>query len=190
MIAKLTGIIAEIEPGKTIIDVNGVGYKVFISNTALEQLIQNQGESVSLFIYSAIRDTAFDLYGFTEKEDQDFFELLLTISGIGPKSALQIINTAPVETLKEGILTGDATYLTKISGIGKKNAEKIILSLKDKVGSIENDSVNTEGGGMAIEALVGLGYSEREAREVIQKIGKGGTTEEILKEALKQLGKA
>lgn len=189
MIAKLTGIIDELNLGNIIIDVQGVGYKVFISGKSLETLTHLKGDKTSLFIYSAIRDTAFDLYGFIEKSDKDFFELLLTVSGIGPKSALSILDTAPVETLREGIFSGDAVYLSKISGIGKKSAEKIILGLKDKLGAMDDSTINTSGGGMAIQALVQIGYSEKEAREVIQKIDKSLTTEEIVKEALKSLGK-
>lgn len=187
MIAKLTGIIDELNLGSLILDVKGVGYKVFISGKALETLTHEKDTEVSLFIYSAIRDTAFDLYGFIDKTDQEFFELLLTVSGIGPKSALSILDTASVQTLREGIYSGDANYLSKISGIGKKSAEKIIVGLKDKLGVMDNTNVNTSGGGMAIEALVQLGYSEREAREVIQKIDKSLTAEEIIKEALKNL---
>lgn len=185
MIAKLTGDIQHVEPGIVVVDVGGVGYKVFVSTKA--SLVGN----TSIFIHTVVRENAIDLYGFSKKSDQDFFELLLTISGIGPKSALAILDSAPVETLHEGILSGDATYLTKVSGIGKKSAEKIVVELKDKLGALESGQVvNTEGSGMAIQALIQLGYNEREAREAVQKIDKGGTTEDIVKEALKNLGQS
>lgn len=187
MIAKLTGIVDELHLGHIVLNVHGVGYKVFVTGQTLETLTHAEKNEVSLHIYSAIRDTAFDLYGFITQSEQDFFELLLTISGVGPKSALAILNTAPVTTLIEGITTGDASYLSKISGIGKKSAEKIVIGLKDKLGALETESVNTEGGGLAIEALTQLGYSERDARETIQKIDKTLSAEDMIKEALKHM---
>lgn len=188
MIKKLIGEIDEIELGSIILNVNNVGYEVFITNNFAQNL--RTGDKKSIYIHHVVRETTEDLYGFDKKEELDFFELLLSISGIGPKSALGILNSAPIETIKEGVASGDASHLTKVSGIGKKSAEKIIIELKDKLGSLDyHNGSNFEGGGMAIEALTALGYSERDAREVIQKIDRNLSTEEMVKEALKNLGK-
>ena len=116
MIAKLTGKVDEVFLGSLILEVSGVGYKVFLSNGNLSGL--TTGKEISLLIYHVIRETASDLYGFMKKEEKDFFELLLSVSGIGPKSALAVLNSASIETLHEGITSGDASYLTKVSGIG------------------------------------------------------------------------
>jgi Holliday junction DNA helicase RuvA len=188
MIAKITGTVDELKKqfGYAIIDVSGIGYKVFITNGAMQNI--KEGANVSLHTHHVIRENIQDLYGFTDSAELEFFNLLLGISGIGPKSALGILNTAPIETIKEGIASGDASHLTKVSGIGKKSAEKIIIELKDKLGSLEShEGSNFEGGGMAIEALTALGYSDREAREAMQKIDKNLTTEEMVREALKNL---
>lgn len=188
MIRKLTGIVTDVDLGSVILDVNGVGYWLRVSNTTLSNLTHSAESEITLFTYLAVRENSMDLYGFMTKEDLQFFELLLGISGIGPKSALGILDCAPVETIKEGVAGGDAVYLSKISGISKKVSEKIILQLKDKIGSMESQSKNNNtNGGMAIEALVQLGYSERDARETIQKISKDLSTEDMIKEALKNL---
>ena len=185
MIAKLTGKVDEIFLNSLIIDVSGVGYKVNVSNETLQKV--HTGNTISLFTHHAIRENSMDLYGFINKEELDFFTLLISVSGIGPKSALAIMDSTPLETLKEGIMSGDASYLTKVSGIGKKSASKIIIELRDKLGSL-NDDFNTSGSGEAIEALVSLGYSERNAREAIQNVDRNTNTEIIVREALKILG--
>ncbi|MFT5179700.1 MAG: Holliday junction DNA helicase RuvA [Candidatus Paceibacteria bacterium] len=187
MIASIRGKVLEVGVGSLIIDTNGIGYLVKVTNTTL-QSIRTDNET-SLFTHMAVRENSMDLYGFPVREELDFFGLLITISGIGPKSALAILDSSSIETLKEGIMSGDASYLTKVSGIGKKSAEKIIIELRDKLGTLDlSGGVNTEGSGAAIEALVSLGYSERDARDVISKIDRSLSTEEIIKEALKNLG--
>jgi holliday junction DNA helicase RuvA len=187
MIAKIKGVIEEIYIDGTVIDVSGVGYFLFLTNYTLTTL--SAGQKVSFYTFHALRENASDLYGFNSQEELYFFKLLISISGIGPKSALGILNTAPIETIKEGIKTGDASYLTKVSGIGKKSAEKIIVELKDKLGMMdENNRSKVIGSGDAIEALTALGYSLGEAREAIQRIeNKNLPTEEIVKKALKNL---
>lgn len=187
MIAKIRGTVEEADLNFIIVDVSGIGYKVFVNNSLLSTV--KKGSPIDLFTYLAVRENSQDLYGFVSKEEKNFFELLLTISGIGPKSALAILNTAPIETIREGVLSGDVGHLTKVSGIGRKNAEKIIVGLKDKIGSIEGQEFsNLSGSGTAIEALTSLGYSERDARKVIQKLDKNLSAEEMIKEALKQIG--
>jgi holliday junction DNA helicase RuvA len=186
MIRKLVGEIDEISENELILNVGGVGYLVRIANSTLLNL--RTGMSVGLYTHHAIRENASDLYGFLDKNDLDFFELLLGISGIGPKSALGIINTAPVKTIIEGIQSGNADHLAKISGIGKKSAEKILVGLKDKIEVCAGGGDGAHSGATdAIEALTALGYSLNDARAAVQKQDNSLSTEEIIKQALKNL---
>lgn len=197
MIAYLSGKIIDKDEQSIVLDVNGVGYRVFIS-TGLNLSVKIS-DKLEIWTHNAIRENSNDLYGFREKTELEMFNLLLTISGIGPKSAISILNTASTETLAEGIQSGDPTYLAKISGISKKNSEKIVLNLKDKlgVGFGEVSENYKDDNSTAIDALVALGYSEKESREVIQKVAKdfekdgdnisNKDAEKIIKKALKKL---
>ena len=185
MIAKIKGTVDEIGLGGAIVDVSGVGYFLFLTNTTLSNIFT--GKEVVFYTHHAVRENSEDLYGFDSQEEKDFFYLLLSISGIGPKSAIGVLNAAPIETIKEGVATGDASHLTKVSGIGKKSAEKIILELKDKIGAMETTGTNVTGSGDAIEALTALGYSLPEAREAIKNVDRDLPTEEMVKHALKNL---
>lgn len=190
MIAQLTGGIVFTGERYVVLDVGGVGYKVYLSMENLRLVAKEKGK-VRLWTHLAVREDAMDLYGFIEKSELEFFELLIGISGIGPRSALGILSIAPVENIKKAVSSGDGSYLTKVSGIGRKTAEKIILELRDKLGSF------TYIGGIpelkeeadAIEALQSLGYSQHEAREAIKKVSHdiSGTGKRV-KEALKLLG--
>ena len=133
MIGHIAGEVFAIRPGYAIIDVRGVGYKAFLSKESLAGM--RLGDSVSLWTHLVVREDAQDLYAFKNEEGLRFFELLQTVSGIGPKSALSILDIATIETLRSAISTGRSEYLTKVSGIGKKTAEKIVLELRDKVGA-------------------------------------------------------
>src|SRR5689334_3135332 len=132
MIGHLTGTVFEKELGAVILDVGGVGYRVHVSNATFAALPAETGSSVSLYTYMAVRETSMELYGFADKEELALFELLINVSGIGPKSGLAILSLANAATLTTAIAKNDVSYLTKVSGIGKKTAEKIILELKDK----------------------------------------------------------
>ena len=175
-----------------VIETNGVGYKVRLAVDTLQTLRKNTGENTSLWIHTAVREDALDLYGFQNQVELEFFEMLISVSGIGPKGALGILNVAPVDHLKEAIAMGDTGALTKVSGIGSKSAQKIILELRDKLGWQESEAGGTMLGDErdAIEGLVALGYAERSAREALKKVPSDtkGTGARI-KEALKLLGK-
>lgn len=188
MIAHLKGTVLFRGSKYVLIDVQGVGYKVFASLETLKN-IPKKDEQVSLFTYLHVRENALDLYGFSALGELEFFEMLIGVSGIGPKSALGVLSVAPVDTLKHAIASGEITYLTKISGIGKKIAEKIIVELRDKLGGIEGFIL--EGGDSdALDALVSLGYSAKEAREALRKVDKNITeVDEKIKAALKTLGR-
>lgn len=189
MIGKLSGKIAHKGDRFIIVDVNGVGYKLFVTPETLSSVISHES-IVSFWTYLAVRENALDLYGFSQKRELEFFELLLAVSGIGPKSAQAIISLAPPDILAKAIAGGDSSYLTKVSGIGKKSAEKIIIELRDKIGSLETDGKNLKGESDAIEALQSLGYTLREAREALQRVDPNiADTSAKVKAALKFLGK-
>lgn len=188
MISQLTGKISFIALNHIVLDVNGVGYKVFVSNETLGSA--KEDSAMTFWTHLAVRENAMDLYGFANKSDLDFFELLLTISGIGPKSALGILNVASAETLRSAVSSGDTSYLTKVSGIGNKNAQKIVLELQNKIGKIEGGARGIREEVDAVEALKSLGYSAREASDALKKVAKEITgTGERVKEALKILSK-
>lgn len=188
MIAYIKGNVIHIDEKFIIIETNGMGYKVFLP---LDTILNcQQGEEKEFFTYLAVRENSLDLYGFSTKDEMSFFELLLDVSGIGPKSALSILNIAPVETLRKAIAIGDVSYLNKVSGIGKKTAEKIVIELRDKLLVYKNeDGVNSlRDEGDVIEALKSLGYSQTEARDAVKKIPiEIEKTNEKIKEALKIL---
>ena len=169
------------------VEVGGIGYKVSVTTETALQATPSQ--PIFLWTHLAVRETALDLFGFSDRETLETFELLITISGIGPKTALGILNVASPATLRQAVASNDTSYLTRVSGIGKKNAEKIVLELRDKLKVLESDmNVNAKTEGDAMEALVTLGYSERDAREALKKISKdvSGASERV-KAALKVL---
>lgn len=188
MISYISGNIIHIADKFVIIETNGIGYKVFLP---IDTILKCEEEKTkSFWTYLAVRENSLDLYGFETKEENAFFELLLDVSGIGPKSALSILNVAPVLTLQKAIATGDTSYLNKVSGIGKKTAEKIIIELRDKLQSYKNEdgirSLRDEGD--IIEALKALGYSQVEARDAVKKIpNEIQKTTDKIKEALRIL---
>ena len=144
-----------------------------------------------MWTHLAVRENILDLYGFSSEEELRLFELLLTVSGIGPKSGLAVLDIATVETLRTAIAGGNASYLTKVSGIGKKTAEKIVLELQDKVGAIvEGSAATLHGDSEALEAMRALGYSQAEARDALRKVSSEieGSSDR-LREALRILGR-
>lgn len=192
MIAHLSGTITSIRQDSVILTVGGVGYRIFLSPETIEVVRDvEENHTVSLFTHLAVRENALDLFGFLLSEELELFEMLIAISGIGPKSALGILSVAAVETLRGAISAGDSTYLTKVSGIGRKSAQKIILELQEKMGSLgeaehEGRSADVD----TLEALKSLGYSTNEARDAIKQVPKEIVgANERLKEALRLLGK-
>ncbi len=182
MISYISGTVVHSDPKKVVILTAGVGYVVY-THTSVSAAI---GGTIELWTYLSVKENALELYGFNQREELDFFELLISISGIGPKSALNILSLTALPQLKRSIGSGDVGYLTKVSGIGKKNAEKIILELKDKVGNLEVGGERTSEDMDALEALLSLGYSERDAREALRE-AEGTTSQEKIRSALRQL---
>lgn len=192
MIGQITGSVSAKGDNFLIVQTNsGVGYKVFGTTDLITTT--NAGQEISLFTHLAVRENSLDLYGFLQREDLSFFELIInSISGIGPKKALSILSVAPVQTIRQAVISGDSSYLTKVSGIGQKNAEKIVLELKDKLGKVETNEIteNLNQDQDVLEAIVALGYSSNQARDVLRKISKTtSSVNEKIKEALKILGK-
>src|SRR3989344_5194896 len=186
MIASIEGKISIKETRFAVVDVGGIGYKVFLPVIAMAKI--KAGDIAKFWTHLHVRDDAMELYGFLEKEELSFFENLISISGIGPKSALGVISLAPVAVLRRAISSGDTSYLTKVSGIGRKIAEKIILELKDKFsGEVAIPGGATEHDSDILDALLSLGYTQKEAREMVQKIPQDIKGREArLKEALKK----
>lgn len=186
MIGSLRGKIALKTDKFLIIEAGGVGYKVSVAPDVLSRP-QKTNEDIFLFIHTHVREDTLDLYGFLNLEDLNFFEMLLGVSGIGPRSALAILGIASIKTLRQAIGTGDTSYLTKISGIGRKTAEKIVIELRDKIGE-EKGGTSLQGELDALEALKSLGYSQNEAREALKKTSPESDTNAKIREALKILG--
>jgi Holliday junction DNA helicase RuvA len=169
-----------------IVEAGGVGYKISVSPDTLSKAKKLESE-IFLWIHNHVREDAFDLYGFLDREELEFFEMLINVSGIGPKGALSILGITSIETLRKAISIGDTSYLTKISGIGRKTAEKIVIELRDKVGKeLGGNSLQVELD--ALEALKSLGYSGVEARDALKKVKADTDTNTKIREALKILG--
>jgi len=188
MIGGLQGNIKERGAGFIILDVGGVGYKIYVTAETYTKL--GEEENVYLHTHLVVREDSLTLFGFENHDELYFFEMLIGVSGIGPKSALAILSLTDTKTLASAIIRGEGSYLTKVSGIGRKNAEKIIIELKDKLG---NFALSEKEGAHAndvevLEALEALGYGVRQVRDVLKDIPNDITdTGELLKEALKRL---
>jgi Holliday junction DNA helicase RuvA len=185
MIAKLKGTIDEIIGEIILLDVNGVVYKILATQYTCTTLKENQ--EITLLTHLDIKETSHTLYGFLYTDEKEIFELLLQVNGVGPKSALSILNSSNPKTILDGIASHDAEYLKKSTNIGLKTAEKIIVALKDKVEHIQtNSNLDKQD---AIEALISLGYSKKDARDAILGLAPDLSSGEIIKEALKVLAK-
>lgn len=189
MITHITGTVIDKEERSVVIDVRGLGYKVFVTNGAIEKI--REGAEVSLWTHLAVREDAQTLYGFPQKDELHFFELLISsVSGIGPKTALGILNVSSVSNIRKAVSTGDTSHLTKVSGIGKKMADKIVLELKGKFGAEEESGISLRDEVDALEALKALGFKHNDAREALKSVDETVTdTGARVKRALKILGK-
>jgi len=191
MISYLEGKILDKNEKFFVVDVSGVGYRIFSHSGILEKIPEN-GQNVKIWTHLYVREDAMDLYGFLNKEELEFFEILISISGIGPRSALGILEVASVSSLKQAIVSEDETFFTKVSGIGRKTAQRLILELKSK---LAKTVVLEKGGsfkemGDAFEALVALGYKQSDVRRVLNELPKDMKSAEAkVKEVLKRLGR-
>lgn len=192
MISFLIGtVIEKSKDALTIMTMGGVGYEVRLTPLKLGEYTLNQ--KVSLYTYLKVAENAFDLYGFANQAERIFFTLLMTVSGIGPKSAMNILSLGSIDEIQSAIAREDVKYLTAVQGMGKKTAERLVVELKAKVkeqGTKNREQLDSSLLGDVVEGLVSIGYSVEEVRNVVQELDIAGkTSEEILKEALKLLSK-
>ncbi|HEY4474916.1 MAG TPA: Holliday junction branch migration protein RuvA [Candidatus Paceibacterota bacterium] len=193
MISFLEGTIEYVGDKFVILNTGGIGYKVNIIPRLLNSLSENK-TIVKLNIHSQLnmREGTFDMYGFENMEDLELFHLLISVSGIGPKNALNIMASVEPKHLKAAVVNNDPEYLKKISGLGPKTAQRLIMELQNKVDYLEEgDMKGMDLGqeGEATEALLTLGYTLSQAKEALKEDAKGKTLEQRVREALKLLGK-
>lgn len=162
MIRQIRGKVLSVGSVSAVIEIAGFGIEVRMSS--LETL--SVGREAELSTHLAVKQDGMELYGFANPNDRDFFELLLSVSGVGPKTALSVLRRAPREALIGAIGKRDLSYLTKVVGLGKKSAEKMLVELSEKVGAAAHDDAD----GDVFDTLVALGYTEREARKALQAI--------------------
>ena len=200
MYAYIKGILAEVNTDSIVIENQGIGYQVYVSLQALEEL-PAIGMEVKVYTYLHVREDAMVLFGFPDREDLKMFQMLLTVSGVGPKGALGILSALSGDDLRFAILSGDSKAIAKAPGIGAKTAQRVILELKDKVSledAFETKTAHIAGGNVtvngtvkneAIQALVALGYSSSEALKAVSQveISQEHKVEDVLKLALKHM---
>ncbi|HMQ01552.1 MAG TPA: Holliday junction branch migration protein RuvA [Candidatus Doudnabacteria bacterium] len=185
MIAYLKGILLQKTTQYLILEQNGVGYKVFTTPEVLEIPV---GQNVALYIYHKSSDDGQTLFGVSDFAGLQFFELLISVTGVGPKMALTIISSSKLDILQQAIINGDSDIFTRMSGVGKKTAERIILELKSKLAS--GVLIGASGGSSDLfDALLSLGYNPREIRDVVSKVDSSLDTGSQIKEALKMIAK-
>lgn len=195
MYEYIKGLFVGMNKDYVILENNGIGYKIHTSGYTLANM-PKINENVTLFINQIVREDFIGLYGFLTKDELDMFNMLLNINGVGAKAALSLLSISSVNNLKCAILTGDEKNITRAPGIGKKTAQRIILELRDK---LQKDEIVTEGSenyndknvnrnlSEALEALLALGYSEKEAQGALKKVPSEGSVENIIKSSLKYL---
>ncbi len=183
MISYIKGKILEKSLTYIILENQGLGYKIFVTPDVLQKAV---GDEVVLYTYHKVAEDGQALFGVADFSALQFFELLISVSGVGPKMALAILSAGNIESIKQAIANQDSAIFTRISGIGSKTAERIIVDLKNKVGAADGSS----GGSEIFDALLALGYNQREAREVMNKLDNKKPQEQQLKQALQLLGKA
>jgi Holliday junction DNA helicase RuvA len=188
VIASLDGEILERSPGRVVISVGGVGYEVAVpASTAAE--LPAVGKRTRLFTRMHVRDDAMLLFGFSSQDERSLFDLLVTVNGVGPKVAMSFLSVLTPDALRRAVVTGDVAALTVVPGVGKKGAQRVVLDLKDKLGGgvaiVEGPLVDVR------EALLALGLSQQEASDAMAGLSANGgaSTEELLREALRQIGR-
>lgn len=195
MIAHISGTLAQKVPGEAIVDVAGVGYQIFIPLNVFYRLPEI-GASVSLQIYTHVREDALQLFGFQDRAEKQLFLLLLGVSGIGPRLAINILSGIAADELSRALKDGDQVRLVAIPGVGRKLAERMIVELKDKFATLApaaSEGGKTNGDSQllldAVSALVNLGYKRPEAERIVREVLKRGerSLEIVLKESLRRI---
>lgn len=202
MYAYIKGVFESVRGDNIIVENNGIGYKIYMP-LLLQGRIGHIGDTVCVYTYHYVREDAIALYGFPEPEDQDMFELLLTVSGIGPKIAISVVETLRPSELALAVISGDVKKLCSVKGLGKKSAERIVLELKDKLKNFDVEDVASSAdaasfpssmGQSEVEdctsALVVLGYPASDASRAARKVYEDGkNVEQMIREALRLLAK-
>ena len=195
MIAQLRGTLGDKRPNQVLVDVGGVGYLVHIPLSTF-YVLGDLHSNVTLLIHTHLRQDAIALYGFLSAREKHLFELLISASGVGPVLALKILSGMSVDDLVPAVRSGDLARLTRIPGVGRKTAERMIVELRDKLAAMEipedaRKPVTTTGAaGDVVSALLNLGYDQRAAEQAVERAGKDGaseTFETLLRGALQQL---
>jgi len=192
MIGFLTGKIISSKPTQLLLDVNGVGYTVNISINTFEKI--SEKETISLFMHTSVKEDSITLFGFFTQSEKEMFELLISISGIGPKVSLGILSGISIDDLKDAIANGNVSRLIAIPGIGRKTAERVVLELRNKVDAIKTDGIikETSAKDEAISALATLGYQRQIAEKVVRDLlseNANYSLEELIRKALAGLNK-
>ena len=197
MFAHFDGIVAEKNPDSIVLDVNGVGYLLYVSGATLS-MAPAAGERMKLYSVLNVREDAMELFGFYSREEKAMYERLKGVSGVGSRTALQILSSMSVRDLSLALVAGDANALTRVPGIGKKTAQRLVLELKDKVedsqltgagASAAPKGANAGPEAEAVAALVALGYSASEAARAVSRFaGQSDKADELIFMALKSLG--
>jgi len=190
MIGMLTGTLVFRDGQSIILDVHGVGYKVLASSQILDT--SHTGDTLTIFTHTHVREDALDLFGFSTQQDLHVFEQLISVSGVGPKTAMSVFVVGGRDAILGAIRKADVDFFTSVPRLGKKNAQKIIIELKNKLGSLEDLDLAGESKeeSEVLSALESIGFSEKEARSALRNLhGEGKSVEEKVKLALKQLGK-
>jgi Holliday junction DNA helicase RuvA len=190
MIGFLTGKIILSKPTQILLDVNGVGYAVNISINTFEKI--SEKEIVSLFIHTSVKEDSITLFGFFTQSEKEMFELLISISGIGPKVSLGILSGISIDDLKDAISNGNISRLIAIPGIGRKTAERVVLELRNKVDSIKADGSIKEASPKdeAVSALATLGYQRQNSEKIVRDLvseNQNYSLEELIRKALSML---
>ena len=197
MYSYIIGVITHKEEGKIALENNGIGYEINVSNQTLSSFTF-ENEPVKLFTYLVVREDEMSLYGFSTLEEKNIFLKLITVSGIGPKMAIGILSEISISGLMSAIASEDIRTLSKVKGIGKKTAERIVLELKDKINPLEAMSVGGEVNFQiddnifddAVTTLVNLGITKNDAYSLVKQVAKQeDTLEDIITKALRGMGK-
>jgi Holliday junction DNA helicase RuvA len=192
MIGRIHGKLAEKHPPQIVVDVQGVGYEIDVPMSTFYQLPAT-GAEVSLYTHMVVREDAHQLYGFATEAERHAFRRLLKISGVGARTALSVLSGMSVSDLRDAVAAQDAGRLTKIPGIGKKTAERLLLELRDKLDAMLGASTAAKGDGRAgdvTNALLSLGYNEREAAWATQQLPAGLNVAEGIRQSLRLLSKS
>jgi Holliday junction DNA helicase RuvA len=188
MIASLRGHVAATRPGAIVLDVGGVGYLVAATSSAVRRAGDADGGEITVHTHLHVREDTLQLYGFASTAERSLFELLLGVSGVGPKAALAIVSGYAPDQIRRAVATGDHALFTSIPGIGRRTAERVVVDLKDKVGAVESTAGPADAGGddhaAARDALVGLGMSVAEAEAALRDVDEDAPIEERVRLAL------